>query len=528
MKRLLSVLISLFFAGFLLQAKGVVSHGNVNADSATLKGHVWWDKNLDGIQDENMQGIAGIRVHLYKNGEDTGEMVLTQTMGEGNYTFTNLDPNAKYSVKIDLPKNYPDFTLQNKGNDAAKDSDIVNWPWRSESVYLKAGDVGVLDAGLICKYCSQIHLEKYTNGILVDEPSKIPYIKVGDKVTWTYKVYNDSTKVTIKNIKVTDDKEGSIDCPQSSLEPGASMECTKTGVAKEGAYKNMGTVTGEAPDKNVTDEYPSNYYGAVAKIDIEKYTNGSDSDNAPGKTLYIGKQVTWKYVVKNTGNIPLENVKVTDNKEGAVSCPKNTLDVGESMTCTKTGIVKEGQYENEATVMAENEKVGKTQDSDKSHYKGVYEVACLGDRLWYDKNLNGIQDSGEPGVINIGISLYDASGTKLASTHTDSNGNYKFCNLKPGQYKVKFDQPNTYLFTLQNKGDDSKDSDVDNQGWSQTVTLKGRDNMTIDAGIYCECDDAEVHPNQYKKVSAAFSPFGVFGLLIFIYIATLTVRQKER
>ncbi len=529
MKRLLVFLLGVFLSTLLLQAKGVVTHDGVDKDMATLTGKVWWDENLNGIQDEIGKGIAKIRVHLYKNGEDTGEMVETETMGEGNYTFTNLDPDANYTIKIDLPKNYSDFTLQNKGDDASRDSDIVNWPWRSESVYLKAGDVGVLDAGLICKLCAQLHMEKYTNDILVENPEDIPQIKVGDPVIWKYIVYNDSTKVVVNNIQVTDDKEGNITCPQTSLEPGESMECTKSGVAKEGAYTNMGRVTGETPDKNVTDEYPSNYYGVVAKIDIEKHTNGKDSDAAPGAELKVGQSVTWEYIVTNRGNVPLDNITVVDDKEGTISCPKDSLDVNESMTCTKSGTVKEGHYENQATVTAHNDNTGDVKDSDTSHYTGVVEEACLGDRLWLDDNLNGIQDVGEPGVVDTGVSLYSESGTLIATTKTDANGNYKFCGLKPGKYKVKFDLPNTYLFTLQDKGSDAKDSDVDSGGWSHVVTLKaGQNNMTIDAGIYCECDDFEVHPNEYKKVSASsLNPFAVLGLLLFIYIATLTLREKE-
>ncbi len=529
MKRVLIFLLGLFIVNSLAVANDVIIGNKAYsaAAPATLSGKVWWDENLNGIQDESNKGIAGIRVHLYKNGEDTGEMVLTQTMGEGNYTFENLEADANYTVKIDLPRNYPDFTLQNIGDDNSKDSDIVNWPFRSETLYLRAGEHGVLDAGLVCKVCAQLHMEKYTNDVLVQAPEDIPKIKVGESVTWKYIIYNDSTSASIDNITVTDDKEGNISCPQESLDPGESMECTKSGVAKEGSYSNMGRVTGSSPDKNLTDEYPSNYYGVVAKIDIQKLTNGKDSDTAPGEQLSVGDSVTWEYIVKNAGNVELSNIAVTDDKEGSISCPKDSLDVNESMTCTKSGTVQEGQYENEATVTASSEDGAEVKGSDSSHYVGV--SSCLGDRLWYDKNLNGVQDSGEPGVVDIGVSLYSESGALLATTQTDQNGNYKFCGLKPGKYKVKFEQPNTYLFTLKDQGDDAEDSDVDSSGWSHLVTLGvGENDMSIDAGIYCECDDFIVNPDEYSKVSASFEPMAVLGLLLFIYLATLTVRQKEK
>jgi len=526
MKRLFIFILSIMLSYTFLSAKGTVTKNKSYAILATLTGTIWWDENLNGIQDENAKGIAGIRVHLYKNGQDTGKMVLSETQGVGSYKFENLQPDANYTIKVDLPKNYPDFTLQNKGNDNTKDSDIVNWPWRSESVYLKAGEHGVLDAGLVCKVCAKLHLEKYTNGVLVKEISDIPKVKVGDKVRWKYIVFNDSTKVAISNIKVTDDKEGAISCPQTTLQPSESMECFKDGIAKEGLYKNMGTVTGESPDKNLTDEYPSNYYGMIAKISIQKHTNGKDSDSAPGEKLGVGDKVTWEYIISNIGNVKLTNIKVVDDKEGVISCPKTELDINESITCTKDGIVQEGEYENQATVTANSDGGNTTSDTDKSHYTGI--SACLGNFMWLDSNLNGVQDVGEPGVVGINVDLYDADGNHLASTKTDAQGKYMFCGLKGGKYKVKFEQPNTYLFTLRDKGSDIKDSDVDNNGWSHIVNLEsGGKDMSIDAGIYCECEDSTVHPENYRKLKAGISLKALSILMIFMFFATYTIRRSR-
>ncbi len=527
MKKLFIFIMGVMLSHSFLNAKGVIIDNNsTNMDTAALSGTVWWDENLNGIRDENAKGIKGIRVHLYKNGEDTGQMVFTQTEGAGSYSFENLEPDANYTVKIDLPKNYPDFTLHNKGNDASKDSDIVNWVWRSSSVYLKKGQRGILDAGLICKVCAQLHLEKRTNGVLVQKRTDIPKIKVADKVTWKYTVYNDSTKSTIKNIKVTDDKEGNITCPKSSLEPGEYMNCYKEGTAKEGLYTNIATVTGEGADKNLTDEYPSNYYGAIAKIDLEKLTNGKDSDTAPGESLSVGDKVEWEYIVTNTGNVKLTDIKVADDKEGAINCPKTELDVNETMTCVKEGIVKEGQYTNTATVTANSEAGETIKDSDPSNYTGV--TACLGNYMWLDKNLNGVQDSNEPGVVGIKVDLYDENGKHLATTRTDKEGKYKFCSLKAGKYRVKFQQPNTYMFTIKDEGSDIRDSDVNSKGWSQIIQLKnGEQNMTIDAGIYCSCDDYKVHPQNYKKLDANTLFAAPFVFIIFLLSSAFYKKEEN-
>ena len=50
--------------------------------------------------------------------------------------------------------------------------------------------------------------------------------------------------------------------------------------------------------------------------------------------------------------------------------------------------------------------------------------------------------------------------------------------------------------------------------------------MTLDLGIYCECDDYEVHPEEYKSVGApALSVFG--GALAILAIALMVARRRE-
>jgi len=522
MKLILKAIIAVAMLFSVAMGENMVARGT----PATLTGLVWYDEDANGIQNEPHHGIGKIKVHLLKDGTDIGS---TETNMQGIYKFENLEPNHKYSIKVLKPKNYPYFTIQNQGDDDTKDSDIDIKTGISDQVTLKAGETyDKLDAGLLCRCKGALRIEKSTNDKDADTAADAPIIKIGAHITWKYVVTNPSN-IKICNIKVVDNREGAVSCPSSCLEPQTSMTCVKEGTAKPGSYKNIGTVTGtpEGSNRELKDSDPSNYIGSKASISIQKLTNGKDSDNAPGEELNIGDKVTWKYIVTNTGNLKLTHIVVKDNKEGIISCPKSSLNPGEKMTCTKDGIVKEGKYENEATVTADSE-IGKVHDSDTSHYVGGG-TACIGNYLWLDSNLNGIQESGELGVVDIGVELYDAAGNHIASTKTDNNGEYMFCGLKPGKYKIKFDQPNTYLFTLRDRGDDAKDSDVDSNGWSHVIDLKaGQNNLTIDAGIYCECDDYLVHPDGYKKVSAEFSMQGALLMLLFTVFATLSLRRFKK
>ncbi len=103
-------------------------------------------------------------------------------------------------------------------------------------------------------------------------------------------------------------------------------------------------------------------------------------------------------------------------------------------------------------------------DDNTSLDAGAYPTYCLGDIIWVDSNMNGIQDSGEVGQEDVNITLYDSDGNLIDTNTTDSSGNYQFCGLKAGDYYIVVEQdslPDNYYLTTQNVGDDDTvDSDI--------------------------------------------------------------------
>lgn len=85
---------------------------------------------------------------------------------------------------------------------------------------------------------------------------------------------------------------------------------------------------------------------------LRKLTNGSHDDVPPGALLAVGSPVTWSYVVRNTGQVPLTGVAVSDDRGVTVACPKTTLDPGEEMICTGAGTAVACQYHNVGTAVA--------------------------------------------------------------------------------------------------------------------------------------------------------------------------------
>ncbi len=138
---------------------------------------------------------------------------------------------------------------------------------------------------------------------------------------------------------------------------------------------------------------------------------------------------------------------------------------------------------------------------------GLYRKASIGDRVWEDSDHDGIQDSGEFSIANIKVSLLNSAGAVIASTVTNSTGNYKFINLDPGTYSLSFDKANvlhnsywggTYNMNNWNWGIkdvssnayDNADSDVNNSGTNvskaytvQTFLESGENDLSWDAAI---------------------------------------------
>jgi hypothetical protein len=105
------------------------------------------------------------------------------------------------------------------------------------------------------------------------------------------------------------------------------------------------------------------------EVQIVKSTNGQDANEAPGPTIVVGSPITWTYVVTNTGAVPLTSVSVLDDRNVTVTCPGTSVAVGQSMTCTGSGVATAGQYRNVGTVTASSS-AGRVTDTDASHYFG--------------------------------------------------------------------------------------------------------------------------------------------------------------
>lgn len=114
--------------------------------------------------------------------------------------------------------------------------------------------------------------------------------------------------------------------------------------------------------------------------------------------------------------------------------------------------------------------------------------SLVGDYVWFDSNLDGLQSPGEQGVANVEVIItrLDSLVERFAVTQTDASGKY-FFPVPPGQYKITFQVPTGMVLTKPNGmvGNDSLDSDVDRKSrmTDPFIVSKGTANFSFDAGF---------------------------------------------
>lgn len=204
--------------------------------------------------------------------------------------------------------------------------------------------------------------------IVIDKTTTTPTVDAADQtLAYTLLVTNDGN-VTLTDVWPSDPSLPGLVCTPvagSSLAPGATMTCTCSRLATQadinsGAIPNTATVHAERPGglvdvpaDDVTDSDAEIITPArMPAIDIEKTTT------ATGYT-WAGEQIPYSFLVRNSGNVTLSQVRITDPIPGlsAISCDRVapvTLNPGDEMTCTATKTVQQsevdaGSFTNAAT-----------------------------------------------------------------------------------------------------------------------------------------------------------------------------------
>ena len=168
-------------------------------------------------------------------------------------------------------------------------------PTRTDTVTNPVGAPGIL-------------IVKYTNGYDADAlTDPRPILRYQEAVTWTYVVTNTGA-VTLTNLVVADDREGTISCPATQLPPYASMICVRVGVASTlGVYTNTATATGTPPVGPVVTSSNRSHYEVPHVLASKTAVPGT------GAIVRTGDLITYTIWVTAASSVPLINIPITDS-----------------------------------------------------------------------------------------------------------------------------------------------------------------------------------------------------------------------
>ncbi len=137
------------------------------------------------------------------------------------------------------------------------------------------------------------------------------------------------------------------------------------------------------------------------------------------------------------------------------------------------------------------------------------QTAVIGNYVWHDENMDGIQNDGEIGLGDITVNLYDCEENMIALTTTNEEGHYHFEQLEAGEYMLGFEAPDGYQFSPRNQGDDDAvDSDpYPESGITECFTVEvDSENLNWDAGLFMMSDDDCTYGKGFWKNHCGMGP----------------------
>ncbi|MBK8900438.1 MAG: carboxypeptidase regulatory-like domain-containing protein [Anaerolineaceae bacterium] len=478
---------------------------------ASLGDYVWEDLNSDGLQDVGEPGVPGVEVRLYDI--SSTQIMTTTTDVNGRYHFTNLTPGT-YHVEFVLPTG-TSFTLQNQGADDAADSDADTTTGLTVPTNLTPGENDVSwDAGLVRPLDPALaaignYVWEDLDGDGLQDAGEPGVAGVTADLYDGLGAFVDTTTTDVNGLyqfidltpgdyyvqftlpggyDFTLQDQGANDAIDSDADPTTGQTIPTTLVAGENdttwdaglvqpldpALAAIGNYVWLDADEDGLQDIGE---PGIANVVVNLY----DSSSVLAGTTTTDANGLYRFIDLTPGDYHVEFVPptgyvLTDQDQGG----DDALDSDADANLFSATF---GQTIQTNLVAGENDT---TWDAGL-YVPGAPSTASLGDYVWLDVDLDGVQDGGESGVANVTVNLYTSGSVLVDTTTTDATGFYQFTNLLPNDYFVEFIPPAGYALTYDNSGvTDLDDSDADPVSGQTAVTTltAGENDPTWDAGLY--------------------------------------------
>lgn len=395
----------------------------------------------------------------------------------------NLDKNGNNKVDVNeaffhLSENNPSYGAYNSvqfqvvsSDGTIKEGDVKwNISNNNQLLTLQFSDFESGDK-LVCKFDVDFYKGE---GNLYDESGNV----IGQ---------GESSNVTVNG----DDFEGSIFKAYFSANNYVDVTMEKTYVDKFGDVKyglDLDPYEYFPEDVSQADEYVAGAFGSITQTPIVNTISGNVYEDVDGSetltdedvrlagvtlTLYeLGSDGTYSSTGITTTTDPM-GYYAFENLFNGTYMVVETQPEGYDSVCANAGYI--AGTTSVSTVRDVNAiyKITLTgnQDSIQNNF-GEFLPASLSGNVWLDADMSNTYNTGDTLLKGVTIDLYNASGTKIATTTTDSEGHYEFLGLARGTYTVKETWPEEYIHYGQEAGSTGGKVDQDaNPGLISEITL---------------------------------------------------------
>jgi len=479
---------------------------NLNLDfgfsfnASSISGAVWEDLNYNGNNDNGEDVISGVSVTLFES--TLGNVAMTTTDANGNYTFDNLNPGMYYVVFSHVDP----YLFTTTGGD----SDVVGMLAQGATNFIALlADVQItgIDAG----YYRKVTLGNYVwedenkNGLQDVSESGIPGVTVrllasnGTEVDMSitnanglYQFVDVNPGIYQIRLEIDDTFISTNDNQGNGTNDSRFLNSNLT-------TNNINIISGQNNfDLDFGFVMLSSSIAGAAWYDLDADGNRENGEPLiPNVSVTLFTQGGTQVGVSTTdanGNYLFDNLGAGDyyvvfqelpNVEFTVAT--NDSDVTSSIVNGSTDVLSLAQDQNLIDIDA-----------------GYVGYSSVGDYVWFDENGDGIQNGSESGLEDVEITLFDENGIQMMQTNSAADGSYSFTDLLPGDYYIIFNANSNYVPSPEGAGNGGNDSDITDIfgiGSTSIFTLAFLQNrVDIDGGF--EEVFATVAGNVFKDVDA--------------------------
>ncbi len=546
--------------------------------TGSISNFVWNDLDGDGAQDTGEGGIGGVTVwvDLDNDGVQDPTEPSAVTDANGQYYIGGL-PAGTYTVRAtgaSISGATPTYDLNGVGTPnvtsvtltAGQNRDDVDWGYRFAvlSISKTSSAGGTVDPGDTIQYTIVVRNNTASpqTGIVITDPlpNGTTYVPQSTQVTgWILKTYlddfntqsyantylgsvlwstswsetNDDGVVTTGKVFINgsgqlqfQDLDAAYITRNADLSGSTSVVLTldwqrlsgDESVAVQLYNGTTWTTIGFTGAGSGTINYTLAAGYRIANGGIRFTTNSGNWGGTTEKVVIDNVRFTFSPLIAMTKD-DIPNGTYLDLKGApqpntlTVAGDGFALDPGQSMqvtfSVTVDNPVQEASIDNTASVVS-------TQQPTAQSASTIDRLppSSLGDRVWLDRDNDGIQDADEPGIRNVRVTLtinYPGGNTETFVTYTDADGEYSFANLFLNEnyttagatFTLNFATPPGATASPVGRGGDSG---ADSNGATTPATwlYQGQTDITYDSGFHTlRLDLGDLPDSGYRTL---FSP----------------------